>query len=206
MDKILQGFATDAIGWQFMWGILAVGFFALALCVERYIYISVKSGKGRKKLLSDVATLVSAQRFADAAARAQGEKTPLGKALYSVLSSREKGEAAMTKSFDEVYLTEAPRISRYLSILLVMANMSTLIGLLGTIFGLIYSFDAVANLPAAQRPAALADGIAAAMGTTFLGLVVAIPMMAFHGFLQLSADRIVEEMEEKTLKVINVLA
>jgi biopolymer transport protein ExbB/TolQ len=86
-----------------------------------------------------------------------------------------------------------------------VANTATLTGLLGTIFGLVKSFDAVANLPAAQRPQALADGIAVAMGTTFMGLVVAIPLMAANGYLTLQSERIVEELEEKSLKVINLL-
>ena len=79
---------------------------------------------------------------------------------------------------DEVYLTEAPRINRYLNLLPAFANISMLCGLLGTIFGLILAFDAVANLPAAQRPQASANGISIVMVNTWTGLAIAIPILA----------------------------
>ena len=80
-----------------------------------------------------------------------------------------------------------------------------LCGLLGTIFGLILAFDAVANLPAAQRPAALANGISIVMVNTFTGLAVAIPVLLCHGLLSMQSERLQEEMEEKSVKVMNLL-
>ena len=155
--------------------------------------------------MADMASYLKADKIAEATSLAQKSETPLGKCLYAVLANRDKGEKGMTSAMDEVFLTEAPRINRYLSLMITVANTATLTGLLGTIFGLVKSFDAVANLPAAQRPQALADGIAVAMGTTFMGLVVAIPLMAANGYLTLQSERIVEELEEKSLKVINLL-
>jgi biopolymer transport protein ExbB/TolQ len=205
MEKVLQGFAMDSIGFQFMWLIALAGGLALGLCVERFIYIVRKSGGGRKKFMADIASLLKAEKVAEATALAKESGLPLGKCLYAVLSNRDKGETGMTKALDEVFLTEAPRITRYLGILVTIANIATLTGLLGTIFGLIFSFDAVANLPAAQRPQALADGIAVAMATTFAGLVVAIPLMGVNGYFLLQAERLIEEMEEKSLKVMNLM-
>ena len=63
----------------------------------------------------------------------------------------------------------------------------------------------MANLPAAQRPTALANGISVAMATTFLGLCVAIPLLVCNGYLTLQATRLVEEMEEKSLKIMHIL-
>jgi biopolymer transport protein ExbB/TolQ len=205
MDSILRGFSMSQDGWQFMWIILALGFVAAGLCLERFLFIVIKSGKGRKAFMADMASYLKADKIAEATSLAQKSETPLGKCLYAVLANRDKGEKGMTAAMDEVFLTEAPRINRYLSLMITVANTATLTGLLGTIFGLVKSFDAVANLPAAQRPAALADGIAVAMGTTFMGLVVAIPLMAANGYLTLQSERIVEELEEKSLKVINLL-
>jgi biopolymer transport protein ExbB len=205
MDKVLQGFSLSSTGWQFMWVIAIFGFAALGLVIERFIFIVMKSASGRKKFMSDVANYLKSERIADATALAKEGTTPLAKCLYAVLSNRDKGEKGMTQALDEVFLTEAPRITRYLALLVTVANLATLTGLLGTIFGLIFSFDAVANLPAAQRPQALADGIAVAMGTTFAGLVVAVPLMGFNGYLTLQAERLIEEMEEKSLKVMNLL-
>jgi biopolymer transport protein ExbB/TolQ len=80
-----------------------------------------------------------------------------------------------------------------------------LAGLLGTIFGLIMAFDAVANLPAAQRPQALANGISIVMVNTWSGLAVAIPILLLHAVLAMQSERIQEEMEEKAVKVMNLL-
>jgi biopolymer transport protein ExbB/TolQ len=204
MDKIFIGFSLDATGWQFMWVIAIFGGLAGGLAVERFLYIVMKSASGRKKFMADIASLLKAEKIAEAESLAKEGQTPLAKCLYAVLSNRDKGEKGMTKALDEVFLTEAPRVNRYLGMLITMANLATLTGLLGTIFGLIFSFDAVANLPAAQRPQALADGIAVAMGTTFMGLVVAIPLMGIQGYFTLQAERLVEEMEEKSLKVMNL--
>jgi biopolymer transport protein ExbB len=205
MDKILQGFSTDSIGYGFMWTIMIFGAAALFLALERAYYIYFRCSAGRTKYLADVARLIKSGRADEVVSLSEGKSLPLAKVISTVVSARDKGKEGMEKAMDESFLTEAPRISRYLNIMLTLANLATLTGLLGTIYGLIYSFDAVANLPAAQRPTALADGIAVAMGTTFLGLVVAIPMMFAQGLFTMQSDRLVEEIEEKSIKVINLL-
>jgi biopolymer transport protein ExbB/TolQ len=86
-----------------------------------------------------------------------------------------------------------------------LANLATLLGLAGTIYGLMLAFDAIANVPAAQRAQALATGISVAMSTTLWGLIIAIPTILVHGFLASRADRIMEEMDEKTAKLINLV-
>ena len=85
------------------------------------------------------------------------------------------------------------------------ANIATLLGLTGTIFGLMVTFDAVANVPVAQRAAAMANGIAFAMSTTLFGLIVAVPSIFFSGILAAKSDKIIEEMDEKTAKLINLV-
>lgn len=206
MEKVIQSFSPEESGWQFMWIILVVGLAGFGVAVERFVYIVLKAAKGRASFMGNIAGLLKAQKYDEATSYAQNGTIPLAKVMYAILSNRDKGESGMQKAMDETYLTEAPRINRYLSIIGVVANVSTLLGLLGTIFGLIYTFDAVANKPAAERPKALADGIAVAMGTTFAGLVIAIPLMGIQGYLMMQAERLVEEMEEKGIKVINILS
>jgi biopolymer transport protein ExbB/TolQ len=205
MEQVMRGFSPESEGYQFMWVILVLGGLSFGLAAERFLYIILKSSKGRKAFMQNLAGLLKANKIAEAANFANENKLPLGKVMSAILNNRDKGEDGMTKAMDEVFLTEAPRINRYLSIMSTMANLATLTGLLGTIFGLIYTFDAVANKPAAERPQALADGIAVAMGTTFMGLVVAIPLMGAQGYFKMIAERLIEEMEEKGLKVINLL-
>ncbi len=205
IKMIIHGFAPSETGFIFMWIILAAGGIAAAIVVERFMYIVMKSAKGRKEFMTNLSNLLKGEKIAEATSYAQNKTIPLAKCVYAILKNRDKGEKGMTDALDEVFLTEAPRLTRYINLIVVMANVSTLTGLMGTIYGLIFAFDAVANLPAAQRPTALANGISVAMATTFLGLCVAIPLLVCNGYLTLQATRLVEEMEEKSLKIMHIL-
>lgn len=203
MNHILSGFQGD--GSSAMWAILATLILAAALVAERIYYIYFKSSMGRSSFMRNIAQLLQTGRVAEAGHLAASQSFPLAKVISAVLNNKAKGQASIEKAVDEVYLTEAPRLNRYLNLIASTANVATLLGLLGTIYGLIMAFDAVANLPAAQRPQALANGIAIAMATTWLGLVVAIPALFIHGLLSMQAERLTEELEEKAVKVMNLL-
>jgi biopolymer transport protein ExbB len=185
--------------------IIILGLSSLAIVAERFFYIFIKSSAGRANFMRNIAQLLQTGRVAEAGHLAASQNFPLAKIISAVLQNKAKGQAAIEKAVDEVYLTEAPRINRYLNLLPAFANIAMLCGLLGTIFGLIFAFDAVANLPAAQRPQALASGISIVMVNTFTGLATAIPILLCHGLLAMQSERLQEEMEEKAVKVMNLL-
>lgn len=203
MELILKGFQGE--GKFYMSVILCLGIIALAIIAERFYYIYVKSSAGRANFMRNIAQLLQTGRVAEAGHLAASQSFPLAKIISAVLQNKAKGQAAIEKAVDEVYLTEAPRINRYLNLLPAFANIAMLCGLLGTIFGLILAFDAVANLPAAQRPQALASGISVVMVNTWTGLATAIPILLLHGLLAMQSERLQEEMEEKAVKVMNLL-
>jgi biopolymer transport protein ExbB len=203
MELILKGFQGE--GKFYMSVILCLGIISLAIIAERFYYIYVKSSAGRANFMRNIAQLLQTGRIAEAGHLAASQNFPLAKIISAVLQNKAKGGTAIEKAVDEVYLTEAPRINRYLNLLPAFANIAMLCGLLGTIFGLILAFDAVANLPAAQRPQALANGISVVMVNTWTGLAVAIPILLLHGLLAMQSERIQEEMEEKAVKVMNLL-
>lgn len=206
MGKMLQSFSPESDGWQFMWIILVVFIIGLGFSIERIIYVMLKSGKGRADFLKKFGQLVSSQQYDQALSFAEKSKLPIAKVMAAIVANHDKGRDAMVNASDAVFLTEAPRLTRYVSIISVMASISTLLGLMGTIYGLIFTFDAVANKPAAERPKALADGIAIAMGTTLLGLLSAVPLLVIVGLLNMNSERLIQEMEEKGLKIINSLS
>lgn len=203
MELILKGFQGE--GKFYMSLIMVLGIISLAIIAERFYYIYVKSSAGRADFMRNIAQLLQTGRIAEAGHLAASQNFPLAKIISAVLQNKAKGQAAIEKAVDEVYLTEAPRINRYLNLLPAFANIAMLCGLLGTIFGLIMAFDAVANLPAAQRPAALANGISIVMVNTWTGLATAIPILLLHGLLAMQSERLQEEMEEKAVKVMNLL-
>ena len=199
MSKMLQSFSPESDGWQFMWIILVVFLIGLGFSIERIIYIMVKSAKGRKDFLAKFGTHISAQRYDEALSYANATKLPIARVMAAIVAARNGGRENMSAACDAVFLTEAPRLTRYISIIQVMASIST-------IYGLIFTFDAVANKPAAERAKALSDGIAIAMGTTLLGLLSAVPLLVIVGLLNMNSERLIQEMEEKGLKIINSLA
>ncbi|MDY6285657.1 MAG: MotA/TolQ/ExbB proton channel family protein [Fibrobacter sp.] len=206
MSKMLESFNPANSGWQFMWIILAVFAIGIGFSIERIVYIIFKSAKGRGKFLNQFGQLISAKQYDQALSLANSSKLPIAKVVAAIVSNRDAGREAMVNASDAVFLTEAPRLTRYISIISVMASISTLLGLMGTIYGLIFTFDAVANKPAAERPKALSDGIAIAMGTTLLGLISAVPQLVIVGILNMNSERLIQEMEEKGLKIINALS
>ena len=206
MSKMLESFSPDADGFQFMWIILIVFMIGLGFSIERMVYIMLKSSSGRARFLADFGKLISSQQFDQALSLANATNLPIARVMAAIVGAKNQGRDGMQAACDAVFLTEAPRLTRYVSIISVMASISTLLGLMGTIYGLIFTFDAVANKPAAERPKALADGIAIAMGTTLLGLLSAVPLLVIVGLLNMNSERLIQEMEEKGLKIINSLS
>ncbi len=200
---IIDGFVSPG-NWC-MWGILIIGFISIGMIVERVWYLYFKCGSGGASFMAGISKYLKSGDYEKAIKYASSMATPLAKSVTAVLSNRGKGTKMVQKAVDEVFLAETPKVSRNISFLPTLANLSTLLGLLGTIYGLMIAFDAIANVPAAQRGQALATGISVAMATTLWGLTWAILTLFIHGFISTKADKIVEEMDEKTAKLINLV-
>lgn len=200
---IVDGFTSP--GAIAMWTILMMGFAILGIVIERVWYLFFKCGASSGSFMAGTSKYLKAGDYEKAIKYASSATTPLAKAIVAVLQNRGKSTKQVQKAVDEVFLTETPKVSRNVNILNTFANLATLTGLLGTIFGLMMAFDAIANVPAAQRAQALATGISVAMSTTLFGLIVAVPTILIQGILAGKSDRVVEEMDEKTAKLINLI-
>ena len=111
----------------------------------------------------------------------------------------------MQNAIDATALEVIPKVESRLNYLSLIANVSTLFGLLGTIQGLITSFAAVAAADPSQKAEMLANGIAKAMNTTFLGLLSAITIMILHSFLVAKAESIINGIDEYSVKLMDLL-
>ena len=200
---VAEGFQGP--GGIFMWCTLLLGMFGIAIVVERGYYLYIHCGSGRQKFMTDLLNIIKTGDYAKAIRFCNNYSSPLAKMMGNLIAVRDKGEKALGKVVDEVFVTEVPRIQRYTPLVGVVANLATLMGLLGTIFGLILSFDAVANVPAAQRSQALSAGIGVAMTSTAFGLTIAVLSIFSNGLLVTQTDRLIEELDEKSTKMINIL-
>ncbi len=199
---LVKGFSGPGSG--FMWVVLIMGCIAIGIVISRLIVL-FKASSGRQIFLKSISQLISSGSIDKAIALAKETEKPIGRVFAAILEKADAGEKAMNRAADAVFLTESPRLSRTTPLLSTIANLATLTGLLGTVYGLIMSFDAVANVPAAQRAQALANGISVAMNATLFGLFVAIPCLAIYGIIMAQTEKLVEEMDEKAAKLVNIL-
>jgi len=200
---VLDGFLTS--GSWCMWIILFLLFGGMGLIAERLWYLFLKCGSSTGAFMSGVSKYLKAGEYEKAIKYASSQNTPLAKGVTAILNNRGRGSKAVQKSVDEVFLTEAPKITRFIPLIPTIANLSTLMGLMGTIYGLMLAFDAIANVPAAQRAQALATGISVAMSSTLWGLLCAVPMLLLHGVIVMKSDGILQELDEKAAKLINLV-
>jgi len=186
--------------------IALVGIAAAALAAERAGYLYFRAVRGDRDAFDHMLRLIRDRRIEEARSVADRTDTPFGRIAASLLRIRHGHRPEELQNLlDEAYLREAPEAHRRIPLLAVGANAATLIGLLGTIVGLVLAFEGAAEAPAAGRAAALTSGIAAAMAATGAGLLVAIPALLAHGLLGARADRVVEEIEARLAVLTNLL-
>jgi len=200
---VLDGFLTS--GSWVMWMIMFMLWAGVGVVAERVWFLFFTCGMGSGNFMSGVSKYLKTGEYEKAVKYASAQKTPLARSVVAILQNRGRGAKAVQKAVDEVFLTEAPKITRNLALIPVFANLATLIGLMGTIYGLMLCFDAVANVPVAQRAQALASGISMAMSSTLWGLLVAIPLITVHSVIAAKSDGVVQELDEKSTKLINLI-
>ncbi len=194
-------------GGPFMYPILIVLALGTAIAIERFIYLSRTHGK-TKKVWKQLVPMLKANDYGQAIKLTNSVKSPLALILsygFSRLSSSGKRadiEAAMEEGIMEVM----PDLEQRTHYLATFANIATLLGLLGTIIGLIQAFTAVAAADPAEKADLLSASISVAMNTTAFGLVAAIPMILMHSYLATKTARMVDNLEMAAVKCLNLIA
>jgi biopolymer transport protein ExbB/TolQ len=136
---------------------------------------------------------------------ASQKKTPLTSVIKAGLINVPKGEGDVQAAMDEATLRESPRIERRTGYLAMLGNVATLLGLFGTIVGLIHAFGAVANANPADKATILSASISEAMNCTAFGLATAIPALVAFSVLQGRTQQMVDEINETSVAVLNLI-
>lgn len=188
------------------WCIIAVGFVTMAVTFERANALYIKYGMNVDQLMTKVQTLILARKSDEAlVACSQLQEKPLAKAFKTILEKADRDDDAIFQAYDIAMAETVPLYTKRVHYLSMLANVATLMGLLGTIHGLILSFQAVAQADPSQKQALLAQGISVSMYTTALGLAVAIPAMVFYSLLVSRQNVLVEQLTEKCGKLTELL-
>jgi biopolymer transport protein ExbB len=188
------------------WLILVVGVGTGVLVTERIRALYFHYGINADEFMNKVQTLVLSRKTDEALVLcAQVESKPLAKAFKTILEKSDRDDETIFQAQDIAMSEAVPLYTRRLHYLSMLANVATLLGLLGTIHGLILSFQAVAQADPAMKQQLLANGISVSMYTTALGLAVAIPAMVFYSFLVSKQNALIEQLTEKCSKITELL-
>lgn len=194
-------------GGAFMYPILIIFALGLSIAIERFIYIARTQSKTRK-VWQQLTPMLKARDINRAVKLTEAVKTPLatmlnyGFARKKSAASRAVIESAMEEGMMEV-LPDLEQRTHYLA---TFANIATLLGLLGTIIGLIQAFTAVAGADPAEKADLLSSSISVAMNTTAFGLISAIPLILLHSFLVTKTSRLVDNIEMAAVKCLNLIS
>lgn len=185
---------------------VAVLAIVLAIVAERFVFILTKYRVNTREFMAQIRKLVQAGNIDRAIKLCEAAPLPLLQVVKAGLSQVNRGEEAVASSMEERWAELHPELDKRIGSLWTLANIATLVGLLGTISGLIRAFGALANAAPAQRSALLAAGISEAMWNTAMGLGIAVIAMTFHLVLHGQQKKIKQEMELSTMKLENLLA
>ncbi len=193
-------------GGPFMYPILIVMAIGLAIAVERFFFL-MKTQATTNKIWRSLTPMLQASDYARAYEAVDRSKAPLatvlqyGFARHKTNSKRDLVDAAMEEGIMEV----TPQLEERTHYLATLANIATLLGLLGTIIGLIQAFTAVASADPAEKADLLSASISVAMNTTAFGLAAAIPLILIHSYLATRTTRLVDNLEMAAVKCLNLI-
>lgn len=190
-----------------MWGIIIAFGIGVAFTLERFFRLFLQYNIDGASFMFEVQKFILANDIDGAIRLCNGTgRAALPKVIKAGLQRSSRDEAQIQNAIDAASLEVIPKLERRLGYLALIANLSTLLGLLGTIFGLIKAFAAIAAADPAQRQIILSEGISEAMNATAFGLLTAIGAMIAHSVLSNKANRIVEEIDEFGVKLLDLLS
>ena len=193
-------------GGLFMYPIVIVLAIGAAIAVERWLYLT-NVASSNKSLWAKVTPYIRSGKFKEAVSLTEKSSSDVASLLEyglkrsTTTNSRDDIEKAMEESLMEIM----PRLEKRTHYLATFANIATLLGLLGTIIGLIRAFTAVSGANPAEKADLLSASISVAMNTTAFGLMVAIPLLLVHTLLQTKTTELIDSLEMASVKFLNTI-
>jgi biopolymer transport protein ExbB/TolQ len=193
-------------GGVFMHFIAACGLYILGVTIWKFAFLILKFNTNGANLMKQIQKLVMANNIDKAIklCTAAGDAA-LANVMKAGLSRANRGELEIQNAIEESILEVTPKVTKMVDTIFVVGNTATLLGLLGTIFGLIQAFEAVAQAAPEQKASMLAAAISIAMNTTGFGLMVAIPAGLISLVVKGFVGKIISEMDLYSVKLVNLL-
>ena len=194
-------------GGTFMYPIAIVLVCGLAIAIERWIFLTAAKLSNRKAF-DQLMPLLKKRDLSAVLTHANKSTAPMGRIIGAGIARLAQSQRRddIEYAMEEGVMEALPRLEKRTPYLATLANIATLLGLLGTIIGLIAAFTAVANADPSEKASLLSQSISVAMNTTAFGLISAIPLLLFHALLQTKTTEIVDSLEMAGVKVLNILS
>lgn len=194
-------------GGPFMYPIALVLVIGLAIAIERWFFLSAAKTSNRKAF-NTLLPMLEKRDYKAVMQQSKSSTAPINRIISAGVAKlpytqrRDEIEYAM----EEGIMEAMPRLEKRTPYLATLANIATLLGLLGTIIGLIAAFTAVANADPSEKASLLSQSISVAMNTTAFGLIAAIPLLLAHALLQSKTTEIIDSLEMAGVKFLNTLS
>ena len=191
-------------GGEFMYPIAVVLVIGLVIAIERYITLTATAFRNRS-LWNEISPLIQRGDFKQATAVAGNSGAAIGQILSYGLAriGSAKDRDDIEKAMEESLMDVVPRLEKRTHYLATFANLATLLGLLGTVMGLINAFAAVATVNPAEKANLLSASISVAMNCTAFGLMTAVPLLIIHAVIQTKTTELIDSLEMVSVKFLN---
>lgn len=200
--------------WQFflaggpvMWPILFCSIFALAIIIEKFWYLH-KIRIDSQEFLNDILDKMKHHQIKEALALCDATNSPISRILKVGILKNDRPRPQIKEAIEDASLYEIPKLEKNLSILATIAHISPLLGLLGTVTGMVRCFQTIQAKTISFHPVSpgdLAGGIWEALLTTVAGLIVAIPVFVTYNYLVNRVNSVILEMEKSATEFVNFL-
>jgi len=191
-------------GGPLVWVLLASSVFASGIFVERLFYYH-RATVNVSEMLQGLSNLVRRHKFAEAKHECVLTPGPVARVVHSCLRRQNASRDDLRQIAQEAGQLEVPRLERYLRVLATIASVAPLIGLLGTILGLIDTFISVTNVNGMATPTDVSKGVYESLITSAIGLAIAIPTYLFYSYLASSARTLMHDMERAGIEIVNII-
>jgi biopolymer transport protein ExbB len=192
---------VEAAGWP-IWLLIIASVIAVALIAERLTFLRYKN-VAPEGLLNEVVQELKQRGVSEAMLTRLEEGSPLGHIFAAGLRNIKSSQEVMKDSIEEAGRTATHELERFLTTLGTIASISPLLGLFGTVVGMIEIFGA--QTAVGNTPAILAHGISVALYNTAFGLIVAVPSMIFYRHFRAKVDSLIIEMEQQAIKLVEIV-
>ncbi|MCE3252858.1 MAG: flagellar motor protein MotA [Cellvibrio sp.] len=203
MDTLIRFFQE---GGAFMYPIALVLVVGIAIAIERWLVLNSAKGANRQAF-NRILPMLQKKDYAGIVNLGKNDTAPIARIIAAGIArmSQSPRRDDIELAMEEGVMEAMPRLEKRTPYLATLANIATLLGLLGTIIGLIQAFTAVASADPAEKAALLSSSIAVAMNTTAFGLIAAIPLLLIHSMLQSKTTEIIDSLEMAGVKCLNMI-